>query len=364
MRRLDGLPLAIELAAARVSHLPLPAMLERLEQRLAFLTGGARDLPARLRTLRDAIAWSYDLLDADEQRLFRRLAVFVGGFTLDAAEAIGRDESGAREGDILELIASLVDKSLLRLEETADEPRYRMLETIREFGLEQLAAHGEAEARRQAHAAHFLALAERAAPEWWGRNRPCGWTGWRPSTTTCGQRSAGRSSMARRARLPAGDRAALVLAIARPGERGPPLDGDPAGRRRERSRRPPRRAPGARPATWRWCRASSRRPAERCSTRASRWPARSTIGQTLTFALGMARNDGPQRRRLRPRAKQLLEQAVTLARAAAVPLWDALGTPCPGGRHASTRATMPGRGTGRGGPCDLCERAGSCGSPR
>src|SRR5262249_30396789 len=140
---LDGLPLAIELAAARVGHLPLPVMRQRLAQRLAFLRGGARDLPARLRTLRDAVAWSHDLLDADEQRLFRRIAVCRGGFTLDAAVAIARDR-GEADGEILERVASLVDKSLLRRDQSSDEARYRMLETVREFGLEQLEGTGEA----------------------------------------------------------------------------------------------------------------------------------------------------------------------------------------------------------------------------
>ncbi len=167
VRRLDGLPLAIELAAARVGHLPLPAMLQRLERRLAFLTGGARDQPARLRTMRDAIAWSHDLLAPAEQALFPRLSVFAGGFTLEAAEAVGRG-FGDLAGDAFEPVAALVDASLLQWEERGDEPRYRMLETVRQFGLEQLVAGGEAEAVRSAHAAHFLALAERAAPAWWG----------------------------------------------------------------------------------------------------------------------------------------------------------------------------------------------------
>ena len=172
-QHLDGLPLAIELAAARVGHLPLPAILERLEQRLAFLTGGPRDVPERLRTLRNAMTWSYDLLTANERRVFRSLAVLRGGFTLGAAEAIAR-EPGTVDGDLLEPIASLVDKSLLRLHETTDEPRYRMLETVREFGLEQLADRGESDAVQAAHAAYFLALAERAAPEWWG-SQPAAW---------------------------------------------------------------------------------------------------------------------------------------------------------------------------------------------
>src|SRR6185295_15387339 len=134
--RLDGLPLAIELAAARVGHLPLAALLERLMGTahrpvgLRVLTGGARDQPARLRTMRDAIAWSYDLLRPEEQRLFRRLAIFRGGFTLDAAEAVGTGIGS--DSDVFDVVASLVDRSLLRRDEREDVPRYRLLETVRE----------------------------------------------------------------------------------------------------------------------------------------------------------------------------------------------------------------------------------------
>nr|MBA3416396.1 AAA family ATPase [Chloroflexia bacterium] len=167
-RRLDGLPLAIELAAARVSVLPPPALLARLRRRLPLLTGGARDVPQRLRTMRDAIGWSYDLLTEDEQERFRRLAGFAGGFTLEAAEAVaeGGDEppAGARI-DVLEGIGSLVDKSLLRWENGPDgEPRYLLLETVREFGQERLAASDAAEIVRCRHAMWCLTLAEQARP--------------------------------------------------------------------------------------------------------------------------------------------------------------------------------------------------------
>jgi len=161
IQRLDGLPLAIELAAARVAHLSPATLLARLDQRLPLLTGGARDLPARQRTLRDAIAWSHDLLSAGERALFRRLAVFVGGCTLEAAEAVCRtgDEAGI---DVLADLALLTAKSLVRHEEGLDgEPRYRMLETIREYAVERLEASGEAAPIRRTHAAYFLALAER-----------------------------------------------------------------------------------------------------------------------------------------------------------------------------------------------------------
>jgi predicted ATPase/class 3 adenylate cyclase len=159
--RLDGLPLAIELAAARIKLLPPRAMLVRLENRLEFLTGGARDLPARQQTLRNAIAWSYDLLNEDEQTLFRQCSVFVGGCTLNAIEAVaGGNPSGAL---VLDRLGSMLDKSLLReVESTSGEPRFLMLETLREFGLEQLEANGEQETIRRRHANFFLVLAEQA----------------------------------------------------------------------------------------------------------------------------------------------------------------------------------------------------------
>jgi predicted ATPase/class 3 adenylate cyclase len=169
--RLDGLPLAIELAAARVRLLSPEAILARMERRLPLLTGGARDLPARQQTLRGAIAWGYELLDADEQALFRRLGAFAGGFTLEAAEAVCNPDVDL-EVDLLDGVASLVDKSLLQQVDQADgEPRFSMLGTIREFALEQLEVSGEAETVRRRHAEHFLALAEEAAPRLRGKDQ-------------------------------------------------------------------------------------------------------------------------------------------------------------------------------------------------
>jgi predicted ATPase/DNA-binding CsgD family transcriptional regulator len=159
-RRLDGLPLAIELAAARVKVLPPSALLARLDHRLPLLTGGGRDHPERQQTMRDAIAWSHDLLNPEEQALLRRLAVFVGGFTLEAAEAVvsGPSELGI---DPFEGVTSLLDNSLLRQEAgPAGEPRFAMLETVREFALELLAASGEEDGTRERHAAWCLTLAQ------------------------------------------------------------------------------------------------------------------------------------------------------------------------------------------------------------
>ncbi len=164
--RLDGLPLAIELAAARMKLLPPQALLTRLGQSLQVLTGAARDLPARQQTLRNTIEWSYRLLDAAEQRLFRRLSIFAGGCTLEAIEAVYMALDGNQgAGQVLDRIASLIDKSLLQqTEQQEGEPRLTMLETIHEYGLEVLAASGEMESMRQAHAEFFLRLAEEAEP--------------------------------------------------------------------------------------------------------------------------------------------------------------------------------------------------------
>ena len=159
-RRLEGVPLAIELAAARVKVLPPSALLARLERRLTLLTGGARDLPARQRTLRATIDWSYTLLDDAEKTLFRRLAVFVGGCTLDAVETVCWSDGGDLS-DALDLLASLVDKSLLRSQDEGDVPCFVMLETIREYAREQMIASGEWENLVLEHARYFVALAER-----------------------------------------------------------------------------------------------------------------------------------------------------------------------------------------------------------
>jgi predicted ATPase len=162
--RLDGLPLAIELAAARVKVLTPVAILGRLESRLRLLTGGARDLPERQQTLRRAMDWSHELLAGEEQKLFRRLAVFAGGFTLEAAEAAANAGEDL-DLDVFDGVASLVDKSLLQQTgESAGEARFGMLETIREYGMERLAASGEEAATRRAHAAYFLIMAEDGAP--------------------------------------------------------------------------------------------------------------------------------------------------------------------------------------------------------
>ncbi len=198
--RLDGLPLAIELAAARVGVLPPAALLARLGQGLSMLTGGPRDLPARQRTLRDTIAWSHDLLAPAEQALFRRLAVFAGGASLTAVEALGAPPAGAADGtvehmthsdvadgtvehmappDVLECLTALVEASLLHSEEDAltssddtnpaqqvdaAEPRFFMLETVREYAAEQLLESGEQDSVRRRHADYFLTMARELEP--------------------------------------------------------------------------------------------------------------------------------------------------------------------------------------------------------
>jgi predicted ATPase/transcriptional regulator with XRE-family HTH domain len=163
--RLDGLPLAIELAVAWLKLFPPASLLARLGKRLELLAGGPRDLPGRQQTMRSAIGWSYDLLEPDARALFRRLGVFVGGATLEAIAAVcsGEDDPG---GDVLDAVARLLDLNLLRqVARTGGAPRLAMLATTREFALEQLVASGEAEAQRQRYASYYLRLAEEGAQQ-------------------------------------------------------------------------------------------------------------------------------------------------------------------------------------------------------
>jgi len=164
--RLDGLPLAIELAAARIKLLPPQALLAQLAQDFQLLKSELRNLPVRQHTLYNTIKWSYDLLDEQEQWFFRHLSIFPGGCTLDAAEAILRNE---QTSDMLNTIASLLDKSLLQqVEQDGEMPRFVMLETVREYGLHYLQTHGELEESRHAHASYYLAVVEQARPHFNG----------------------------------------------------------------------------------------------------------------------------------------------------------------------------------------------------
>jgi predicted ATPase len=162
-RRLDGLPLAIELAAARVRLLPPPALLARLGQRFSLLTGGARDLPPRQQTLRNTLEWSFGLLPAGEQALLARLGVFAGPFSLPAAEAVGAGSPDQEQaGPVIDTLGALMDSSLVRPQTGGDQPRFALLETIREYALERLADSGDWVPAHDRHAAYFLALAEPA----------------------------------------------------------------------------------------------------------------------------------------------------------------------------------------------------------
>jgi predicted ATPase/class 3 adenylate cyclase len=182
-RRLDGLPLAIELATARLNLFSPEALRDRLGSRLRLLRGGARDLPARQQTLRATLDWSHDLLDAAEQRLLARLAVFAGGCTLAAAEAVG-DTDGDPDSSVLDALTGLVANSLLYRDDQHQDPhgqaegaepaegsRLWLLETVREYAWERLQASGQADATSGRHAAYFLALAEQAWPELWGADQ-------------------------------------------------------------------------------------------------------------------------------------------------------------------------------------------------
>lgn len=168
--RLDGLPLALGLAAARIKVLSPQTMLRRLESRLGLLTVGGRDLPARQQTLRNAIAWSHDLLNDDEKKLFRRLSVFVGGFTLEAAEAVCNVMHDLNLG-MVDGLSGLINRNLLRPEDAGEEPRFGYLETIREFASECLASSAESEAMQRGHANFFMNFAEKAEPELSGPNQ-------------------------------------------------------------------------------------------------------------------------------------------------------------------------------------------------
>ena len=236
--RLHGMPLAIELAAARIKLLSPDAILARLEHQLDVLAAGARDLPARQQTLRGAIAWSYDLLDEDARRLLDRLSVFAGGCDLEAAEAVCGPASELG-GELVDGLMALADQSLLKVEEAADgEPRFPLLDTIREYAAERLAERGETGAIQDRHRDWFLALAERAATEMSG----------------AGPAPLARSPGARARRHPGGPRSCdrstgpgdgapprlrdvALLAEARPPRRGAPAArGD--GRRALVARRP------------------------------------------------------------------------------------------------------------------------------
>ncbi len=167
--RLDGLPLAIELAAARIRIFTPQAMLSRLERRLGLLEGGGRDLPARQQTLRGAIDWSHDMLDAADRAMFACLSVFVGGASLAAIERVCAEEV---EGDPVDAITSLVEHSLVRQEEgVGGEPRFSMLETIREFAMERAVAEGSWDRLRDRHAHLFRELAEESAGEIMGSRK-------------------------------------------------------------------------------------------------------------------------------------------------------------------------------------------------
>jgi predicted ATPase/transcriptional regulator with XRE-family HTH domain len=168
-RRLDGLPLALELVAARIRVLGPAELLARLDHQMPLLVGGARDLPQRQQTMRAAIDWSYTLLEPEVRLLFRRLAVFAGGWTLDAAEAVTDGEA------MFDLLDLLVEQSLVTVSPNPDETRYGMLEPIRQFALDRLEEEGEAEATQRRHAIHFQDLAERAARELEGRSGQFAW---------------------------------------------------------------------------------------------------------------------------------------------------------------------------------------------
>ena len=175
-RKLDGIPLALELAAARVEVLAVTEIASRLGHSLKLLTDGGRTVVPRQRTLRGTLDWSYELLLEGEKKLFRRLSVFAGGWTLEASEAVASGE-GVEEGEVLDLLSKLVEKSLVVVEPTAEgEVRYKLLEPVRQHALAKLKENGEAESARRSHAEHFLSLAEEAEPELFGPREVEWWT--------------------------------------------------------------------------------------------------------------------------------------------------------------------------------------------
>ena len=268
-RRLDGIPLAIELAAARLPVLPPSHLLARLTRRLPVLVDGPHDLPARQKTMRDAIAWSYELLDEPDQRLFRHLCVFTGGGTLDAVEEV------CATGD-LDGLTTLVASNLVRMPAASGEPRLSMLETIREFGGEQLEDQGKPARPGSGTPIGTWPWPNGPRPRWRARTRPPGWPGSTRSTTTCGPRSAGRAARAT-GRPRCGWRARSAgsgcSAVTCPRAAG----GAP---RRSRSRRARGRIPSPfgliawpRPDGWRSARPPTARPRVSWARR-RRWPAR------------------------------------------------------------------------------------------
>jgi non-specific serine/threonine protein kinase len=170
-RHLDGLPLAIELAAARIQLLPPTAILSRLDRRLALLIGGPRDLPTRQQTIRATITWSYDLLDDRERDLFRQLGIFAGSFSLEATEEICVAGDQAAASTVLDVLDSLLAKSLLQRSDTVDEPRFTILQAVREYAREQLLASGQMEAVRARCVQYYVSLAEEAAQGFLGRRQ-------------------------------------------------------------------------------------------------------------------------------------------------------------------------------------------------
>ena len=204
-QRLDGLPLAIELAAARMRILSSAQLAERLDDIFALLVGGARSAPPRHQALRATLDWSHDMLDAEERVAFRRLAIFAGGFTLEAAERVAAG-GDLKPASMLELLTRLADKSLVRVEHARGDSRYHLLVTIRDYARDRLAEAGEADAMRQAHLAYFTELVEAAAglASRATRRGATAWssssTGWTPSCPTCARRSSPPPSRATRRR--------------------------------------------------------------------------------------------------------------------------------------------------------------------